>query len=129
MGRASRPTIDRTAELQARAAQELRGRAAKDPVVAGLLTGLHRRFRLWRLCAEQGCRRARNCRGDALACSARRWPAVRSFLQLVVKARRRGPAAGRIAGRNLRQWSQEGGVLAQTRKVFISWLPPLDAKF
>jgi hypothetical protein len=129
MGRANKPAIDRTAELQARAAQELRGRAAKDPVLSGLLTGLHRRFRLWRLCAEQGCRRAHDCRGDALACGARRWPVARSLLRQIVKARRRGPAVERIAGRNLRHWSEEGGVLGQTQTVFISWRPPLDEEF
>ena len=120
------PATDKIVAAAQRAADERKARAAADPVIVDMLTVAHRRFRLWRLCADRCCRRARACRGDALACGARRWPAVRAWLEEMMQARRRGPAVRRLT--HLREWSEEDGVLVQSRKVYFGWRLPADTK-
>jgi hypothetical protein len=111
MGRAGKQPIDRAAALHAR--------APKDAYLAELLRGIHSQLRLWRLCANRGCHRARDCRGDALACGARRWPVGRSCLRQVLAARGSRRAMARLADQHVTDWSEKNGVLTET--VYFTW--------
>ena len=113
MGRAGKQPIDQAAALHAR--------ALKDAYLVELLRGIHSRLRLWRLCANRGCHRARDCRGDALACGARRWPVGRSCLRRILKARGSWRAKARLADRHVKQWREENGVLTETQTIYFTW--------
>jgi hypothetical protein len=103
-----------------RAADERKARAAMDPVTACILIDAHLSLGLWRLCKERHCRRARNCRGDMLACGARRWPAVRWHLDRMVKVGPPPPAQQRFE-HDLRGWCEEDGVLVQIEQIHVTW--------
>jgi hypothetical protein len=116
MGRASKQPIDQAAALQAR--------ALKDAFLAELLRGFHAKFRLWRLCPNRGCHRACDCRGDALACGARRWPVGRSCLRQLLTARGTPRAKAQLADQHVTEWSEKDGVLTETQRITITWGPP-----
>jgi hypothetical protein len=126
MAKATKPDPERIAAAQKSAADELRARAATDTAIADILTLTHRRFELWRRCADRQCRRARGCRGDALACGARYWPVVCSSLEEIGRTGRHGRSAERLARQHLKLWREEDGVLTQLRPVVVGWLPPDD---
>jgi hypothetical protein len=97
--------------------------AADDPALAAILDALVHRMRLWRPCMGQNCRRARACRGDAVACGARTWPRVKAALRQGTKAPPALPAAS-PASRPLSQRRTKAGA----RKVTIHWRDKPDAK-
>jgi hypothetical protein len=117
MARARKRAIDPAAALYAR--------AADDPALAAILDALVDRMRLWRPCTGQGCQRARICRGDAVACGARRWPRAKSLLLQGVRARRVAPAAP-PAARPLPQRPAARGTKAAARKITIDWRDKRD---
>jgi hypothetical protein len=103
-------------------AAALAARSAKEPLLAELLRLFHHRFRLWRLCRNGACQRRRACGGDEILCGAKRWPAARVSLRLLMAARRqRRPLAG-IVTRQLSQWSERAGHLREARTpVVVTW--------
>jgi hypothetical protein len=115
MGRARKRAIDPVAALYAR--------ATDDPALATILDALVDRLQLWRLCGGSACGRARGCRGDAVACGARRWPRVRALLRQGMKARPALPTAPPPSRPPPRRRTKAGA-----RKIMIDWRDRRDAK-
>jgi hypothetical protein len=115
MGRARKRAIDPVAALYAR--------ATDDPMLAAILDALVDRLQLWQLCAGNACLRARGCRGDAVACGARRWPHARAFLRQGMKAPPAPPTAPPPSRPLPRRRTKAGA-----RKVTIDWRDKSDAK-
>jgi hypothetical protein len=114
VGKTKKPGIDDVPALMAR--------AAADPEVAALLRYSHEVLRLWRLCARNDCQRARGCRGDEVACGAKRWRAARSCFERIRDAGKTGLAAARVVNRHLRScWSEKNGVLIERREIMFTW--------
>ncbi len=113
------------------AAQERQQRARKDVELAELLRAAHRRLRLWRLCRRGRCKRARCCRGDLLACGARRWPVARAFFQQMIDTRGIGltkAARRRAARQRLREWSDDGTAVRRPPQVVtFRWMTEEEA--
>ncbi len=107
------------AALAAKVSAELAELAAGDAVTAEMLVALHRGLRLWRLCADRRCGRARGCRGEVIACAAGNWPAFSAVLEAIMQDSRRGRATGRLVAQRLLRWKSEGGVLAEPRGVVV----------
>ena len=107
-------------------AERLYAGAKKRAAVAGLLRALHSQLRLWRLCANEGCRRARACRGDQLRCGARRALVILSCLQKAADtgASGGGAAARRaVADQHVKDWIDEDGVpVRAAQKIIICWM-------
>jgi len=100
-------------------AAELLKRAEKDPSLACLLRVLHERFALWRLCRNKACKRARCCRGDEVACGARRWPSAKSMLGAIRRARLRQLRCGTAASRHFQRLAAQA--LRGPGPVLVSW--------
>jgi hypothetical protein len=116
MVKARKRAIDPGAALQAR--------ATDDAALAAILDALVDRLRLWRLCAGKGCGRARACRGDTVACGARRWPRAKALLLQGVRARRAAPAAPPTRPPPRRPAAR--GTKARARKITIDWRDKRD---
>ena len=105
--------------------ERLHAGAKKRASLAGLLRALHSQLRLWRLCTNEGCQRARECRGDELRCGSRRAPVILSCLQ---KAADTGASGGGAAARrtaadqHVKDWIDEDGVQFRAQKFIISWV-------
>lgn len=107
------------AALAAKVSAELAELAAGDAAIAELLVALHGGLRLWRLCADRRCRRARGCRGEVIACAAGHWPAFSAVLETIMQGSRLGRAVRRLVAQRLLRWESEGGVLAEPQKVVV----------
>jgi hypothetical protein len=106
-------------------AEKLYVGAKKRAGVAELLRALHSRLRLWRMCTNEGCRRARACRGDQLRCATQRSRVMLSCLQEAAETRASGGgvAAGRAAADQhaMDCWTEEDGVPIRVQRVIFSW--------
>ena len=115
----------------AEAARERQQRARKDVGLAELLRALHRRLRLWRLCRRDRCKRARGCRGDLLACGARRWPVARAFFQQMIDTRGKGLSKRvrrRAARQRMREWTDDGTAVRMPPEVVtFRWMTEEEA--
>jgi hypothetical protein len=118
---------DKAAVAQRRASDELRARAATEPLVATIITTAHARLKLWQLCAKANCDRERGCAGDALACAARHWPVACSCMEAAAAARGRGQPPARGADEALKVWLDHDGLLTKVRLAVVGWLPDEDA--
>jgi hypothetical protein len=118
-GMKKKETPEDRAVLAAKVSAELAELAAGDAVTAELLVALHHGLRLWRLCADRRCGRARGCRGEVIACAAKSWPAFSAVLESIMQNSCRGRAAGRLVAQRLLRWKSEGGVQAEPRGVVV----------
>src|SRR5262245_181644 len=103
---------ERAAATQRRAADELKERAKREPVIAEVLTTAHHRLGLWRLCGNGRCWRSYHCRGDALDCAARRWPVACSCLErIAASSHGSGKPPAQVATDHLKGWLDDNGLL------------------
>ena len=114
-------TSEDRAAIAAKVSVDLVKLAAGDAAIAEILAGLHGRLRLWRLCTDRRCRRARGCRSEVIACAAGNWPAFSAVLEAMVQSSRRGRAAKRVIATRLLRWESEGGVLAEPPSVLVKY--------
>jgi hypothetical protein len=112
-------TAEDRAALAAKVSAELAELAAGDPATAELLVALQGGLRLWRLCADRRCARARGCRGEVIACAAGNWPVFAAVLASIMQDSGRGRAVGRLVAQRLLRWKSEGGVQAEPRGVVV----------
>jgi hypothetical protein len=116
MARAKKQTTDSTASVLEC--------TQKNKMAAALVLAFHEHLQLWRLCRKPACRRARGCRGDALACAAGRWKAARAILAPAPGGRRvTGEAAQRLLRQRLRLWSEVRGVLCEHKELLFLGMP------
>jgi len=105
-------------------AEQLHAVAKKDGYVGALLRALHSYLRLWRLCTNQRCQRARACRGDELRCAALRAQVALSALREASgtgAAGGEGPGRRAAADQHVADWVEEDGVPVIVQQVIFRW--------
>jgi len=113
---------EKTAAAQRRAADDLKDRAGRQPVIAEVLSTAHQRLGLWRLCVNRQCWQGHACRGDTLDCAARRWPVACSCLERIAATRASGRTPAQVATDHLKGWLDDNGLLTFIQPRMVCWL-------
>jgi hypothetical protein len=113
----------RTKKPATDSSEAVRARIEKNPMAGPMVLAFHRKWQLWRLCDKKACQRARACRGDELACGARRWKVTQSILAKLKARGVDGLAAERLVWRSRALWSEVNGVLCEHKELLFLGMP------